>query len=163
MKGGFDTSPGIIEKIISGGQTGADRAALDWAIASAVPHGGWCPRGRKAEDGTIPERYTLTDSPSANYLQRTEWNARDADGTAVFTISPIFSGGSKRTVEFAARHCKPWIHLHSEMPDPSRKLMEFIKTNRITILNVAGSRGSKEPGVAAFVVEVLSEAFNPLP
>ena len=83
MKGGFDTSPGMIEKIISGGQTGADRAALDWAIASGVPHGGWCPKGRKAEDGPIPSCYTLTESPSANYLQRTEWNARDADGTAV--------------------------------------------------------------------------------
>ena len=142
----------MIEKIVSGGQTGADRAALDWALSAGIPHGGWCPKGRKAEDGPIPACYTLTESPSGNYLQRTEWNTRDAGGTVVFTISPILSGGSKRTVEFAARHGKPWIHLHAEMPDLPRKLEEFIKKNHITVLNVAGSRGSKEPRVADFVI-----------
>ncbi|MGI8605082.1 MAG: YpsA SLOG family protein [Verrucomicrobiales bacterium] len=64
-------------RIISGGQTGADRAALDWAIANGVPHGGWCPKGRLAEDGPIPDRYQLTETPTANYLQRNEWNVRD--------------------------------------------------------------------------------------
>lgn len=64
----------LIDKIVSGGQTGADRAALDWAIKSRIPHGGWCPKGRLAEDGPIPIRYELTETPSENYLQRTEWN-----------------------------------------------------------------------------------------
>lgn len=64
-------------RIVSGGQTGADRAALDWAIANNVPHGGWCPKGRKAEDGAIPAHYALKETPSASYLQRTEWNMRD--------------------------------------------------------------------------------------
>ena len=63
-------------KLISGAQTGADRAALDWAIFRDVPHGGWCPKGRKAEDGKIPPQYQLTETPSASYMQRTEWNVR---------------------------------------------------------------------------------------
>ena len=63
-------------KILSGAQTGADRAALDWAIFRDIPHGGWCPKGRKAEDGKIPPHYQLTETPSASYLQRTEWNVR---------------------------------------------------------------------------------------
>ncbi|MCF7788694.1 MAG: putative molybdenum carrier protein [Prosthecobacter sp.] len=76
-----------ITKIISGAQTGADRAGLDVAILHAFPHGGWCPEGRKAEDGPIDAKYELTETPSSNYLQRTEWNVRDTDGTIVFTIA----------------------------------------------------------------------------
>ena len=76
----------MIEKIISGGQTGADCAALDFAIEHGIPHGGWCPGGRLAEDGPIDARYQLKETPSANYTQRTEWNVRDSDGTVVFSI-----------------------------------------------------------------------------
>ncbi len=74
-------------KIVSGGQTGADRAALDFAIDHGIPHGGWCPRGRKCEDGTIADCYKLNETPSAEYPQRTEWNVRDSDGTVVFSMS----------------------------------------------------------------------------
>jgi hypothetical protein len=70
-----------IPKIVSGGQTGADRAALDWALSHQLPCGGWCPKGRKAEDGPIEAKYPLKESPSASYLQRTEWNVRDSDAT----------------------------------------------------------------------------------
>ena len=73
--------------ILSGGQTGADRAALDFAIEYGLPHGGWCPRGRLAEDGPIDERYELTETPSHRYAQRTEWNVRDSDATVVFSIA----------------------------------------------------------------------------
>lgn len=83
-------------KLLSGAQTGADRAALDWAIFRDVPHGGWCPKGRKAEDGKIPPQYQLTETPSASYLQRTEWNVRDSDGTVIFTVAAGLAGGSKR-------------------------------------------------------------------
>ena len=83
-----------ITKIISGGQTGADRAGLDVALAHDFPHGGWCPKGRKAEDGPIDAQYELTETPSANYLQRTEWNVRDTDGTIVFTIAKEITAGS---------------------------------------------------------------------
>jgi hypothetical protein len=149
----------MIAKVISGGQTGADRARLDLAIDAGVPHGGCCPKGRKAEDGTIPERYALTESTSGNYLQRTEWNARDADGTVIFTMSTPLSGGSKRTGDFATKHGNPWIHIHPDIANAGAVLAAFIDENQIGTLNVAGSRGSKEPDIAAFVIEVLSAAF----
>jgi putative molybdenum carrier protein len=79
-------------KIVSGGQTGADRAALDWALARGVPCGGWCPKGRKAEDGPIDLKYPLKETPSSSYLQRTEWNVRDSDATVVFSIEPTLTG-----------------------------------------------------------------------
>lgn len=84
-----------MEKIVSGGQTGVDRAGLDFAIALGIPHGGWCPKGRKAEDGPIDNRYQLQETPRADYLQRTEWNVRDNDGTVIFTVNATLSGGSK--------------------------------------------------------------------
>ena len=98
------TSP---TKLISGAQTGADRAALDWAIFRDIPHGGWCPKGRKAEDGKIPAQYQLTETPSASYLQRTEWNVRDSDGTVIFTVAAELAGGLKRTADFARKHGMP--------------------------------------------------------
>lgn len=76
----------MITKIVSGAQTGADRAGLDVAIRHGFPHGGWCPKGRKAEDGRIGGQYQLVETPTANYLQRTEWNAMDSGGTVVFTL-----------------------------------------------------------------------------
>ena len=104
----------IVEKIISGGQTGADRAALDFAIEHGLPHGGWCPKGRRAEDATIPSQYQLKETPSKNYSHRTEWNVRDSDGTVIFTIKATLTGGSRKTAEFAENHCKPCLHLSAE-------------------------------------------------
>jgi hypothetical protein len=94
----------LIDKIVSGGQTGADRAALDFAVAHGIPHGGWCPKGRKAEDGTIDQRYQMNETPSADYGQRTEWNVRDSDGALVFSISATLTGGSRKTLELAQGH-----------------------------------------------------------
>jgi hypothetical protein len=153
-----------LKKIVSGAQTGADRAALDWAIFRDIPHGGWCPKGRKAEDGTIPSQYGLDETPSASYLQRTEWNARDSDGTVIFTMAATLSGGSRRTAQFAEKHGKPWIHLAaagSSYEPPGRRLVEFVRQHGIERLNVAGSRGSKEPDVVALVKRTLEEAFYP--
>ena len=98
-------------KIVSGGQTGADRTALDWAMAHNVPCGGWCPKRRKAEDGPIDPKYPLKETPSASYLQRTEWNVRDSDATVLFSIEPALTGGSLKTVDFARKHKKPNLHL----------------------------------------------------
>jgi hypothetical protein len=151
-----------LEKIVSGGQTGADRAGLDVAIRWGFPYGGWCPKGRKAEDGPISAQYQLKETPSASYLQRTEWNARDTDATVIFTIGAGLSGGSKRTAEFAAKHRKPWIHLArqaSSYESPARLLQQFVEENSVQVLNVAGTRGSKEPDVWKFAYETLEAAF----
>jgi hypothetical protein len=102
----------VLKEIISGGQTGADCAALDFAIWHEIPHGGWCPKGRLCEDGTINPRYQLKETSTKSYSQRTEKNVWDSDGTVIFTISPNITGGSKKTAELAAKHHKPWIHLH---------------------------------------------------
>ncbi len=149
-----------ITKIISGGQTGADRAGLDVALANDFPHGGWCPKGRKAEDGPIDAKYEVTETPSANYLQRTEWNVRDTDGTIVFTIAKEITGGSMRTVEFARKHNKPCLHVSKESTkQPESEVKEFIKQHDIKLLNFAGSRESKEPGINEWVKHVLNRAL----
>jgi len=151
-----------IEKIILGAQSGADRAALDFAIEHRIPHGGWCPAGRKSEDGTIDLRYKLQETPSSGYLQRTEWNVRDSDGTVVFSIAPALTGGSKKTIELAKKHRKPVIHISRDggSASPARALLSFIQDNKIKVLNLAGPRGSKEPDVHGFVKDVLGNALN---
>jgi len=151
----------MLSKIISGGQTGADRAALDWAIERGIPHRGWCPKGRKAEDGVIDPRYDLTETPSGDYSQRTEWNVRDSDGTAVFSIRGELRGGSLLTVEIAERYNKPVIHLRrDERTNHAHELRSFIYEFDISVLNVAGPRASEEPGVYQFVARVLDQAFG---
>jgi Circularly permutated YpsA SLOG family len=150
----------MMPKIISGGQTGADRAALDWAMLHGVPCGGWCPKGRKAEDGIIDGKYPLKESPSGTYIQRTEWNVRDSDGTVIFSISPTLSGGSKKTLEFALKYKKPYLHLHAAHDDAAERLRRFLAESEIQILNVAGPRVSSQPGVAQFVIATLDRSFG---
>jgi hypothetical protein len=150
----------VIPKIISGGQTGADRAALDWAIEHNLPHGGYCPKGRRAEDGTIPPQYRLWELQTDRYIDRTEHNVIDSDGTVILSVKPVLTGGSKEAEELARIHHKPILHLHSESPDASSQLREFVTRNRVQVLNVAGPRASSEPGVSAFVTRVLDEAFG---
>jgi hypothetical protein len=146
--------------IVSGGQTGADRAALDTAIELCLPHDGWCPRGRLAEDGPIDEKYQLRETPSPRYPERTQWNARDTDATAIFTIAAVATGGSLLTITIAKELNKPFIHLSREGGTPieetSRRLRAFLEQHRVERLNVAGSRASKEPQIGAFVRKVLS-------
>jgi len=153
----------LIEKIVSGGQTGADRMGLDWAIWHDIPHGGWCPRFRKAEDGKIPDQYQLTETPKSDYVQRTEWNVRDSDGTVIFTVAAALAGGSKRTADFATKHGKPLLHISytGSYESPGERLAAFVRENDIKALNVAGSRGSRELGVTAFVKLTLEDAFYP--
>jgi hypothetical protein len=119
-----------IKKIISGGQTGADRRGLDFAIEHGIPHAGWCPKGRLAEDGKIDHRYCLQETSTASYPQRTEKNVLVSDGTVVFTIAPNLTGGSKRTESLAKKHGKPFIHLHSQMYNYPQRLLSFITENR---------------------------------
>jgi hypothetical protein len=139
-------------KIVSGGQTGADRAALDFAIKQGIPHGGWCPKGRIAEDGPIDAKYQLKETPSSNYEQRTEWNVRDSDGTVIFSIGKKLSGGSLLTSNFAQMHEKPWKYLSAAASDSApERLGHFVEHNRIRVINVAGPRASNEPEVGRFV------------
>ena len=132
-------------RIISGGQDGADAAALDWAIAHGIAHGGWCPKGRKSESGPIDARYRLSETPTASYLQRTEWNVRDSDAALIFAPDDELDGGSKRTAEIADRHGKPWLHFR---PDVHPKFIaRFLARHEVRVLNVAGKRASAAPGV----------------
>jgi Circularly permutated YpsA SLOG family len=141
-----------IPKILSGGQTGADRAALDWALKHNLPCGGWCPKERKAEDGPIDPKYPLKETPSASYLQRTEWNVRDSDATVLFSIESTLTGGSFKTVEFARKHQKPCTHLCAGDKTAANTLRGFVEKHGVKVLNVAGPRASKEPGVGEFVM-----------
>ncbi|SAL49355.1 putative molybdenum carrier protein [Caballeronia concitans] len=145
-------------QIVCGGQTGADQAALVWAMENEIQHGGWCPKGRKTESGVLDKRFRLREAPSPSYLQRTEWNVRDSDATVIFTMTETLSGGSKRTAEFAQRHGKPWLALSpSQSVD---QLARFLSDHRIRVLNVAGSRHSTAPGIEAFVHQSLSNAVH---
>jgi putative molybdenum carrier protein len=151
-----------VGKIVSGGQTGADRAALDWAIAHGLEHGGWCPRGRRAEDGTIAGHYRLRETPSDSYVERTEWNVRDSDGTVILSVREALTGGSKRTAELAGQHGKPCLHLSLEanQADAGERLRGFVQAHGIRVLNVAGPRASGDPEIVAFVTETLDRAFG---
>jgi hypothetical protein len=144
--------------LVAGGQTGADRAALDWAIDQGIAHGGWCPRGRKTEDGVLPERYQLRETPGAAYLQRTEWNVRDSDATLIFTLDDKLDGGSKRTAAFADSLGKPWLHVRPGVHP--KYVARFLARHGVKVLNVAGKRESSAPGVGNLVREVLSQALR---
>jgi hypothetical protein len=144
-------------KIISGSQTGADRAALDWAIKHGIPHDGWCPKGR-IEDGPIDAKYRLKETRSSNDLQCTEWNVRDSDGTVIFSVGKRLSGNSAETLEFAIIHRKPYLHLSAVFKDnAAQKLKKWIEENIVRVLHVAGPGASKEPEVARFVALVLDQ------
>ena len=133
-----------IRKIVSGGQTGVDRASLDAALAAGVPCGGWCPRGRRAEDGPIPERYPLTETPRRDYAERTEWNVRDSDGTLVL-VSGKASGGTALTIALTEKLGRPCIAVAPET-DPAA-LRAWLGRHQVAVLNVAGPRESEAPGI----------------
>jgi hypothetical protein len=155
------TTPKLM-KIIRGGQTGADRAALDFAIEQKIPHGGWCPKGRKAEDGPIALRYRLRETPSVRYSQRTEWNVRDSDGTVVFSARARLSGGSAKTVFFARNLSKPVLHLSRKTDEDFAHecLVRFLRGHKIRILNIAGPRASEDRKVYDFVKQILTKGFG---
>lgn len=137
----------VLEKIISGAQTGVDRAALDIAMEMGIPAGGYCPQGRKAEDGRIPDRYPVTELPTPDYSARTEMNVRESDGTLILNMG-MLSGGTGLTFELAAMHGKPCIVVQLDFPDREPgQVVSWIRENRIRVLNVAGPRESKMPGV----------------
>lgn len=150
----------MLKKIISGGQTGADRAALDFAIRHKIPHGGWVPNGRIAEDGPLPKKYKLTEMPTDSYHARTEMNVEGSDGTVIISHGAI-SGGSAYTEEMATKHSKPCLHLDLNQVDvlpASLELLDWVDETGIETLNVAGPRASKDPKIYKAVKDLL-ESF----
>lgn len=131
-----------IEKIISGGQAGVDRAALDVAISLNIPHGGWCPKGRIAEDGIIPHLYQLRETSSSDYSERTIWNVRDSDGTLIITPGKP-KGGTAFTIEVAKRLKKPCLVLDLSAEVKTERVADWIRENDIHTLNIAGPRASQ--------------------
>ncbi len=134
-----------LKKIISGGQTGVDRAALDAAREVGLSIGGWCPRGRRAEDGPIPETYPLVETPSEAYGQRTAWNVRDSDATLVLVVGEP-EGGTALTIREAVRQGKPH-YVHRLGDPPSGTVQRWLNGQAGPVLNVAGPRESEAPGV----------------
>jgi len=137
-------------RIVSGAQTGVDRAALDVAIELGIPCSGWVPKGRIDEFGRIPERYpNLRETVSADFSERTAANVRDSDGTLIISRGPL-SGGSLYTGEVADQLGRTCLHV-----DPYEDTIEGLDRNDIKVLNVAGPRASKDPGVHDRAVDVL--------
>lgn len=148
-----------IIKIISGGQTGVDRAALDWAIGAGITHGGWCPKGRLACDGTLHERYMLKETESSGYRQRTKLNVADSDGTVIFNTGEL-DGGTLQTVKFAKSMKKPHIVMQlndRELLSSVQDFLFWISENQIHVLNVAGPREEKRPGIYLLVLQLLEQ------
>lgn len=135
-------------EVVSGGQTGVDRAALDAGLDLGLSVGGWCPLGRRAEDGPIPARYPLRETPTADYAERTEWNVRDSDATLILYRGAL-AGGSARTAEHAARYGRPLLALDlGRAPDPIAAA-GWVRQHGVRVLNCAGPRESGAPGIYA--------------
>ena len=135
-----------------------DRAALDVALALGIPCAGWCPRGRRAEDGPIPARYPLTETPRSGYPQRTEWNVRDSDATLVLTRGRP-TGGTSLTAGLARRLGRPLLVLDLlQQPGPG-EVAPFLASHAVRVLNVAGPRESEQPGIHAQARRFLEAAL----
>ena len=146
-----------IRRIVSGGQTGADRAALDVALELGIDCGGWCPRGRKAEDGVIPERYPLRQTLSPGYRQRTELNVADSDGTLICYVGELM-GGSQYTREMAIVRNKPRLFIDLAGMDAvaaAEEVSAWIHEHGIETLNVAGPRVSHCPKIYDLTCELM--------
>lgn len=136
----------MIDRLISGGQTGVDRAALDVALEVGIPCGGWCPRGRRAEDGRIPARFPLQECSSRNYAVRTRLNVVESDGTLILTRGSL-SGGTALTDSIARELGKPCLVIDLVVEFDAQPVEEWIAENRIRTLNVAGPRESQQVGI----------------
>ena len=148
-----------IVRIVSGGQTGVDRAALDVARRRGIACGGWCPRGRRAEDGVISSRYPLIETPDTDYAQRTGWNVRDSDATLILNEGRL-EGGTRLTREIACRRGRPCLVVDLDDPAPLPRLAGWLHGAGIKVVNVAGPRESGRPGIqdraAAFLDGLLA-------
>jgi hypothetical protein len=149
-------------KIISGGQTGVDRAALDFAIRYGYEHGGWCPRGRAAEDGPIDPRYALRETDSTQYDVRTRQNVLDSEATLIVVRDRPLTGGTALTHDLAVELNRPVLVVSEAegVAESARKVSEFLKVHAVKILNVAGPRESEAPQLGRFVADVLKAVLT---
>jgi hypothetical protein len=147
-------------RIVSGAQTGVDRAALDVAIALGIGCGGWVPRGRLAEDGPVPGCYPVRETRERTYATRTRLNVRDADATLILCRGRP-SGGTALTIDFAERLAKPYRIVDLDAPEPAADTRAWIAAAGVRVLNVAGPRESSSPGIgaaaAAFLEDLLAD------
>ena len=151
----------MLKKIISGGQTGADRAALDFAMKMDIPHGGFIPKGRLAEDGPLPSKYNLKEMRTKSYPRRTEKNVFESDGTLIVSHRRL-TGGSQYTMDMAIMHGKPWLHIdltETSILEAAQKVIDWALNNQIETLNVAGPRASKDPKIYRSVFELLETVY----
>lgn len=159
----------FIKEIVSGGQTGVDRAALDIAIEFEISHGGWCPFGRKAEDGIISSKYNLKEAPAptlkenldsdAIYKMRTEFNARDSDGTLIIVKAEPM-GGTLYTLQMAGKHKKPYLICNLSENPTLNDVINWIMKHKIHKLNVAGPRASQTMGIYKDAYYFLSQLLS---
>lgn len=155
----MDTATWKLDKIVSGGQTGVDRAGLDAAMSVGLPVGGWIPRGRRTEAGPLDSRYPLIETRSPQYRVRTGWNVRDTDGTLVLTMGAP-EGGTAHTVEKCHHFNKPVLVVDLETGYDLACMTSWIVDNRIRVLNVAGPRASKQPLIYARSLAILQPLFT---
>jgi hypothetical protein len=153
----------MLRKIISGGQTGVDRAALDVAMRLGIAHGGWVPQGRLAEDGTLPSYYQLQEMPTEDYAARTEKNVLDSDGTLLISRGRP-TGGTDYTRKMALKHGKQLLHidlsLGQRLSDAGSLIASWVEMNRIETLNVAGPRESNDPDIYMDTINIISHALR---
>lgn len=150
-----------VTKVVSGGQTGADRGGIDAAIACEVSYGGWIPKGRKAEDGLVPQCYTeLKEMDTEDYSARTEQNVLDSDGTVIFVYGKLTTG-SALTKKFAIKHKKPCLHIDLDTDEyPTSLIINWCIENQIETLNVAGKSASKADGIYEKVRTIIRRLLN---
>lgn len=150
----------VLERIVTGGQAGVDRAALDVALRLGVPCGGWCPRGRLAEDGPISPVYPLSETDSSDYAVRTAWNVRDSDATLVLAVGPL-TGGTAYTVACTRIEGRPCLVVDLSTLPGVAEVIEWLEEEKVRCLNIAGPRASTAPGIyglaAAFIESLLLE------
>ena len=149
-------------KLVSGGQVGVDRAALDWAIENGVPHGGWCPLGRRAIDGPLPDRYQLREADSPAYVHRTRLNVRDSEATLIINQGAL-EGGTRLTLRYAEELGKPCLYVQADDDQPLDALAEAIRQwlteGKYHTLNIAGPRETQRKGIYAITRQLLDRAL----
>ena len=150
-------------KIISGGQTGADRAAGDFALDNGIDYGGWVPKGRKAEDGQISDKYSgLKETPTSQYGERTRLNIMDSDATLICSHGPL-NGGSKLTQEYAVENSKKCLHidfLKQPLAEAAQTVKRWLSANELATLNIAGPRDSEDALIYSKTKDLLTLVFD---